>query len=166
MKKSFRVAMALLVSLPACATSGADTRFEGDGTQTGTGIGAGGSGSIGTGDPGAGGSLTTTGGNGVAADGNLTIVIRDFKIYSAGDTSTNPDFENTPKTDQSGSPNTSYLGPWDDHEIVTPTIWVATASRSTRARPGRRSPHTARQLSTGGFATCPAPTSTSTTRSS
>jgi len=122
MKKSFRVAMALLVSLPACANSSAETRFPGDGTETGsgTGLGVGGSGSIGTGDPGAGGSLgtTTTGGNGVGADGNLTVTIRDFKIYSAGDTSTNPDFENTPKTDQSGAPNTSYLGPWDDHEIV------------------------------------------------
>jgi fibro-slime domain-containing protein len=122
MKKSFRFAMALLVSLPACA-AGPDTRFDtGASTETGSGSGSAGSSSI-TGDPGAGGSLSTTGSsaggsNGVSADGNLTVVIRDFKIYSAGDASTDPDFENTPKTDQSGAPNTSYMGPWDDHEIV------------------------------------------------
>jgi fibro-slime domain-containing protein len=124
MMKSFPIAMALLISLPACATSGGDTRFgDGDGTQTGSGSGSGGSTGIGTGGPGAGGTLTAAGGSsGVAPDGSLTIAIRDFKIYNAGDASTDPDFENTPKTDQAGAPNTSYMGPWDDHEIVAPDL--------------------------------------------
>ncbi len=123
MMKSFRVAMALLVSLPACAASGTDTRFDGTetgtGTGTGTATGSGGTTNIGTGTPGSGGTLAASGGStGVAPDGSLTIAIRDFKVYSAGDPSTDPDFENTPKTDQAGAPNTSYMGPWDDHQIV------------------------------------------------
>jgi fibro-slime domain-containing protein len=126
MTNGFRVAMALLIAAPACASKGADTRFDnGDGTQTGTGTetAAGGTTNIGTGDLGTGGTLNaTTGGtggsDGVAPDGSLVIVIRDFKLYNAGDATTDPDFENTPKTDQAGNPNAGYLGPWDDHDIV------------------------------------------------
>jgi fibro-slime domain-containing protein len=127
MMKSFRAAMTLLVALPACAASGGDSRF-GDGTQTGSGSGSGGASIVGTGDPGAGGTLSATtgssagGSSGVSPDGNLAVVIRDFKIYSASDASTDPDFENTPKTDQSGNPNTSYMGPWDDLNIVSDAL--------------------------------------------
>jgi fibro-slime domain-containing protein len=130
MTKSFRVAIALLLSASACSSSGAGTRSDEFGTGTGSGSGTGGTNNIGTGDPGGAGTFTTTttttgtgstgasGSTGVSADGDLTIVIRDFKLYNAGDTTTDPDFENTPKTDQNGNPNSGYLGPWDDHEIV------------------------------------------------
>jgi fibro-slime domain-containing protein len=50
--------------------------------------------------------------------GQLIINIRDFKFYSASDSSTVPDFENVPKADQSGAASTTYTGPWDDKEIV------------------------------------------------
>jgi len=68
---------------------------------------------------GTGGTAGNAGGsNGLTTNGELMMVVRDFKFYSAGDSKTNPDFENTPKTDASGNPSTSYLGPWDDKEIV------------------------------------------------
>lgn len=54
--------------------------------------------------------------------GNLTVILRDFRFYNPGDKSTNPDFENPPKTDQSGNPNSSYIGPWYDKAIVTDTL--------------------------------------------
>ncbi len=50
--------------------------------------------------------------------GQLTVTIRDFKFYNAGDPSTVPDFENVPKTDQNGNPSPTYTGPWDDKNIV------------------------------------------------
>jgi fibro-slime domain-containing protein len=115
--KSFRLAvLTSAVVLSACG-AGADGTVDnanGSNGQSGGGAtpplltGPGGSG------PG-GGSLGDTA-------GSLTITIRDFKLYSAGDASTNPDFENTPKTDQNGTPSTSYLGPWDDLEIVADAI--------------------------------------------
>lgn len=52
----------------------------------------------------------------------LVAVIRDFKLYRDGDSTTNPDFENVPRTDQNGNPNSGYLGPWDDRGIVTATL--------------------------------------------
>jgi fibro-slime domain-containing protein len=65
------------------------------------------------------GSGGTTGA--ITADGQtgqLTVTIRDFKFYNAGDSSTVPDFENVPKADQNGNPSTTYTGPWDDKNIV------------------------------------------------
>ena len=52
----------------------------------------------------------------------LHATIRDFKLYDPADPSTDPDFENVPQTDAAGHPSTTYLGPWDDHGIVTPTL--------------------------------------------
>jgi fibro-slime domain-containing protein len=54
--------------------------------------------------------------------GNLTVILRDFRFYNSGDKSTNPDFENPPKTDQNGNPNPTYTGPWHDLAIVTDTL--------------------------------------------
>jgi fibro-slime domain-containing protein len=72
---------------------------------------------------GTGGTAGSGGGStGLSTNGELIMVVRDFKFYKAGDSKTNPDFENTPKTDQSGNPSTSYLGPWDDTEIVADTL--------------------------------------------
>jgi fibro-slime domain-containing protein len=58
-------------------------------------------------------------GSGGPTSDALVAIIRDFRLYAAGDPTTNPDFENVPHTDQNGSPNDSYLGPWDDTAIVT-----------------------------------------------
>lgn len=56
------------------------------------------------------------------SNGVLTFIIRDFKLYDARDPTTNPDFENVPKTDAHGVASGSYLGPWDDHEITDPAL--------------------------------------------
>jgi fibro-slime domain-containing protein len=53
-------------------------------------------------------------GTSIGQSGELTIVVRDFKFYSASDTATDPDFENVPATGGGG--------PWDDKEIVTDTL--------------------------------------------
>jgi fibro-slime domain-containing protein len=50
------------------------------------------------------------------------MVVRDFRVYDELDTTTNPDFENPPKTDATGTPNTGYTGPWDDKEIVSDSL--------------------------------------------
>lgn len=71
---------------------------------------------------GTGSSGGNAGATGNPQKGELVMVVRDFKFYSASDSKTNPDFENTPKTDASGNPNNSYLGPWDDKEIVNDTL--------------------------------------------
>jgi fibro-slime domain-containing protein len=54
-----------------------------------------------------------------ASPTTLRAVVRDFRVYNAADKSTSPDFENVPRTDASGAPSASYLGPWDDRAIVT-----------------------------------------------
>jgi fibro-slime domain-containing protein len=71
------------------------------------------------------GSLVGEGGGSAGDDasggppGNIVAVIRDFKLYAAGDTTTDPDFENPPyNIDDNGNPSSGYVGPWDDHAIV------------------------------------------------
>ena len=54
--------------------------------------------------------------------GTIQITIRDFKFYDPNDSTTNPDFEHVPQTDQSGAPNPGYSGPWDDPKIVDATL--------------------------------------------
>ena len=71
---------------------------------------------------GTGGNGAVTTGTSVSQSGDLTIVVRDFKLYSASDSKTNPDFENVPKTDASGNPSTTYVGDWNDLNIVTDTL--------------------------------------------
>ena len=71
---------------------------------------------------GTGGNGAVTTGTSVSQSGDLTIVVRDFKLYSASDSKTNLDFENVPKTDASGNPNTTYVGDWNDLNIVTDTL--------------------------------------------
>lgn len=76
----------------------------------------------------AGGDGSGTGGSGPSIGGDvgqLAIVIRDFKFYDATDSTTNPDFENVPKTGGGGpvGPGVGASGgPWDDRDIVTDTL--------------------------------------------
>ena len=65
---------------------------------------------------GAGGNGAGTTGTSVSQSGDLTIVVRDFKLYSASDSKTNLDFENVPKT------SADAAGNWDDKDIVTDTL--------------------------------------------
>jgi fibro-slime domain-containing protein len=65
-----------------------------------------------------------TGGSGggvsVTPEGQLNIVVRDFRLYSSSDSKTNPDFENVPTTDQNGnSCSPVCYGPWLDRDIVS-----------------------------------------------
>ena len=65
----------------------------------------------------------------------LTAIIRDFKVYDAGDATTIADFENVPKVDP-------VYGPWDDHGIVearlgadhTPVYRSATTTLTTHGK--------------------------------
>jgi fibro-slime domain-containing protein len=54
----------------------------------------------------------TGGGTSVTAAGQLNVVVRDFRLYNASDSKTNPDFENVPAT------NDNQWGPWPDRDIV------------------------------------------------
>jgi fibro-slime domain-containing protein len=101
-----RLAFVIALAFAACSSAGTDHGGGGGG-------GSGGSGGVG-GDGGSGG--------GDGGDGTITIVIRDFKLFKANDATTNPDFENVPKTDAKGNPAPGYLGPWPDTNIVTDTI--------------------------------------------
>lgn len=83
--------------------------------------GSGGTGGVDLGFPDAGSASGGSTGSGPSSDA-LVAIIRDFRLYSAGDPTTNPDFENVPHTDQNGNPNDSYLGPWDDTAIVTDSL--------------------------------------------
>jgi len=90
-------------------------------SSPGKGNGDGGGGGGGNGDGGGGGGGGDLGGTDPSS-GVITLTVRDFKLYSMSDATTNPDFENVPKTDQQGNPSTTYLGPWDDKEVVTDTL--------------------------------------------
>jgi len=90
----------------------------GCGTEDPGTLGSGGSG------PGGGGGLRIdldargTGGSGgggatsVSPEGQLNVVVRDFRLYKASDSKTNPDFENVPATAD------NEWGPWPDPDIV------------------------------------------------
>lgn len=64
------------------------------------------------------------GGTSTLPPGTLNMVVRDFRLFNANDATTNPDFENVPKTDESGNacepndPRSSCYGPWHDLDIV------------------------------------------------
>lgn len=68
------------------------------------------------------GSGGAGGGTSITPEGQLNIVVRDFKLWSSSDGKTNPDFENVPKTDQNGNPCNPCYGPWLDREIVSDTL--------------------------------------------
>jgi fibro-slime domain-containing protein len=104
----------LAVSAIACSSNSPDSV---GGPVNGNGNGTGGGFVIGP-PPGSTGGISGT----PTGPGALNFIIRDFKFYDANDKNTNPDFENVPKDrDGDGNPvkTGSYLGPWDDHEIVT-----------------------------------------------
>jgi fibro-slime domain-containing protein len=110
------VPMVLALGAIGCSNESSDT--VGGGGNNGQGGGGGLLISIG----GAGGNGAGTSGTSVTQSGDLTIVVRDFKFYSASDSHTVADFENVPKTDASGNPNTTYVGDWNDLSIVTDTL--------------------------------------------
>jgi fibro-slime domain-containing protein len=102
-------------TLLACSSENSSTSSFG-GSSGAPELGGGSSGSSG------GGSLGSIDGSasssGAVVTGDLEATIRDFRVYSAGDATTNADFENIPTTDANGNPDTGYLGPWDDRNIV------------------------------------------------
>jgi fibro-slime domain-containing protein len=117
------LAAAGLVALciPGCGNEGAsefrDAGADGQSTAGASGRGSGSTaGGIDFGD------AASSAGETSAGSGVLTMTIRDFKLYAAGDPATNPDFENVPKTDGAGNPSTTYAGPWNDTDIVTDTL--------------------------------------------
>lgn len=80
-----------------------------------------------------GGSPTSSGGPfgptdpdaGAAPDANraITVTLRDFRVFDAGDPLTVEDFENPPYgIGQDGNPSPGYIGSWDDLEIVAETL--------------------------------------------
>jgi fibro-slime domain-containing protein len=111
------VPMVLALGAIGCSNESSDT--VGGGGNNGNGGGGGG---VIIPFGGAGGNGAGTSGTSVSQSGDLTIVVRDFKFYSASDSHTVPDFENVPKTDASGNPNTTYVGDWNDLSIVTDTL--------------------------------------------
>ena len=57
------------------------------------------------------------------AVGQLTAIIRDFRMYDAGDPTTDPDFENPPyDIGNDGGPSPGYKGSWYDTEIVADAL--------------------------------------------
>lgn len=117
--------LALAAFAPACgstdsskfgqgATANGGSGSAGTGGLLGTGTGAGGSGV---------GSVAITGDGGSAV---IQAIIRDFRFYNAADSTTVPDFENPPYSeDANGNPEPAGqidYGPWDDREIVTSTL--------------------------------------------
>ena len=115
--------VALVAGSAACGSSSHDDGAGAGGTILR--VGSGGSSFVNPGTGSAGDGSQGQGGHGPAlgADvGQLTITIRDFKFYDPNDSSTDPDFENVPKTDQNGNPSPTYAGPWDDPDIVDGTL--------------------------------------------
>lgn len=115
------VALFGLVSQLACSSNSNDgSGFTGDG-----GNGGGNDSGTFTGDDTGTGSFGDDGGISPppsSTSSTLTFIIHDFKLYNASDSTTNPDFENVPKTDAQGNPNSGYLGPWPDLGIVDATL--------------------------------------------
>ena len=108
------VPIALAIALLGCSS---DPGKLGGGGEGGNGAG-GVSVRLDAGRAGSGGN----GGTSTLPPGSLNMVVRDFKFYAASDSKTNPDFENVPKTDQSGNTCNPCYGPWDDKDIVTGTL--------------------------------------------
>lgn len=74
-----------------------------------------------------GSSFPTTDGGGIpqtdAGDGVIRFVLRDFRLYNAGDSTTVPDFENPPfDIGPDGGSLPGYQGDWNDFDIVTDTL--------------------------------------------
>jgi len=119
----------VLVAVAACSSSEHAKREFASGGNDGSGgsispgsggdlLGIAGAGIAGAGISGVGGAATTGAGGSanITPNGELTIVIRDFKLYNAGDATTNPDSENPPKSGE-----VPGVG-WNDVDIVTDTL--------------------------------------------
>jgi fibro-slime domain-containing protein len=118
----FVVALAVGPTVLACGSSSGGSQFHGSIIGSSSG---GGGGSLAGYDGGAlvgpdGGMVTIGVG---PTGGSLLAIIRDFRFYSASDSTTDPDFENPPyNIGQNGSASQGYMGPWDDKNIVSTTI--------------------------------------------
>ena len=112
------VSMVAVVSV-GCSSSSSPAENLGGDAGTDTGLGSPDEGF--TLDTAALGDTPATGESGPTSD-VLNVTIRDFKFHDPADPSTDPDFENSPKTDASGAPSTTYLGPWDDRAIVADAL--------------------------------------------
>jgi fibro-slime domain-containing protein len=108
----------LAITLVACGNGGPDPV----GGPTGpNGNGGGGGIIISTAQGGHTGSGSNGGGANSGMPGELSLIVRDFRLYDANNPAgTNPDFENVPNTDEQGNPvgPNTYWGPWRDTEIV------------------------------------------------
>jgi fibro-slime domain-containing protein len=73
--------------------------------------------------PGSGGT-GGRGGTSTLPPGTLNMVVRDFRFWNGDATTTNPDFENVPKTDKDGNPcepndpKAGCYGDWDDRDTI------------------------------------------------
>jgi fibro-slime domain-containing protein len=57
------------------------------------------------------------------ANRQITVTLRDFRVFDAEGGLTVPDFENPPyNIGQDGGPSPGYVGDWDDKEIVSDTL--------------------------------------------
>jgi fibro-slime domain-containing protein len=102
-------ALAVVSLVPACSDGDVSIFEAGGDAAPGTGgLDAAARDGGASGQFGEGGALADTG---APSSGVLTATIRDFKLYAAGDPSTNPDFENVPPGDG-----------WDDRDIVTSAL--------------------------------------------
>ncbi len=107
------LALLAVVSLAPACSSNSVSIFDKD-SDAGGGAGGSGGGVLGGSDAGpAFGDGGGGGDTGAASNGILSATIRDFKLYNAGDPTTDPDFENVPPGGN---------GPWDDREIVAATL--------------------------------------------
>jgi fibro-slime domain-containing protein len=119
---------AVFVLGPLACSSKSEGEVSGFDSGTGTGTSGGGDAGKGSGasDSGGGGGIGDGGlmvingdSGGGSFDGVLTVVIRDFRFYDAGDHTTDPDFEHTPNIRPDGGALDGYNGDWDDPNIIT-----------------------------------------------
>jgi fibro-slime domain-containing protein len=109
----------IMAAMAACSSS-SDGGAGNDAGASSSGSGSGGGSSGGSSSGGSGSSSGGTlgpvpdSGPGSTEPSALTAIIRDFKLYNAGDSTTNPDFENVPTN--------SGTGPWDDKNAVTTSL--------------------------------------------
>lgn len=114
------------VAIGGCASSGAGSNGPLADASTGGGDATSGQPPIFVGDAGV--SLLGDGSS-AALDGAafvpgaLAATVRDFRLYDAGDPTTNPDFENPPfNIGEDGGSDPGYTGSWYDTEIVADTL--------------------------------------------
>jgi fibro-slime domain-containing protein len=112
-------AAAMLASVALAGCGGGGNSSFGNGGGAGASLSNGSGPVLGSGGGQSPGEITTDDGGAAT----IQAIIRDFRLYSSSDSSTNADFENPPYTrDANGNPVTNYMGPWDDRVIVADTL--------------------------------------------